>query len=149
MTELFSGLGRLGWLCSHELCPCARNFKQLLDALTWQCTLLQPLEGLCIVYCQSRRLGLWVIVANDFEEATIAGRTGIGSNDAVMRLLCFTYSGEAKLYGHGGQAIGNQAASPTPQPDRQGFLPWGHPSCRPCQPCPPCASSSFASRRIV
>jgi hypothetical protein len=39
-----------------------------------------------------------VIVANDFEEATIAGRTGIGSNDAIMRLLGFAHSGEAKLY---------------------------------------------------
>jgi hypothetical protein len=60
--------------------------------------LLEPLEGFCIVNCQSGWLGLWVIVANDFEKATIAGRTGIGSNDAIMRLLGFAHSGEAKLY---------------------------------------------------
>ena len=62
--------------------------------------LVQPGHGLVVVDGDDRRLAAGVVGADDLDEAAVAGRTGVGGDDAVGRLLLLAHPHQAELY-HG------------------------------------------------
>src|SRR5205085_2826031 len=94
-----------------ELVPRAGDLEQLLHGLGGLGALAQPFDGLVVVDVDLGRLGPRRVEPDALDEAPVAGRAGVGGDDAVGRLLLLAHALEAQLDGH---------LSPRPGPPMSG-----------------------------
>jgi hypothetical protein len=63
---------------------------------------LQPVQGALVVELDPRRVLEGVVLPDHLDEAAVAGRAGIGGDDAVVGTLDGALTAEAQLDGHAG-----------------------------------------------
>src|SRR5258705_402091 len=88
------GLGLLGDIVRHVLDDRPRPRPD--DAVAFRRDLIRVL----LVDVDDRRVLAGAVVADDLDEATVAGGTGVGDDDTVGGLLLLSHPHKADLHGH-------------------------------------------------